>query len=225
MESCTSFKDLEKIVVNCRLCPRLVKFRETVPKRAEFKDETYWRRPLPGFGDKKGKLLIFGLAPSAHGGNRTGRIFTGDATSVFLLNALYKTGFANQPYSISKNDQLKLMNCYMTAAVKCAPPDHHPLPQEFRNCSRYFRNELFLLRELKAVLILGKFAFDTYIGFLKDVGFQGPFPKFKHGMVYHFEGWPTLHGSYHPSPQNTYTKKLTERMLIKILLRIKENLA
>lgn len=219
-KSSSSFKQLEKVVINCRLCPRLVKHRETVPLRKQFAGETCWRRPVPGFGDPKASLLILGLAPSSMGGNRTGRIFTGDATAIFLLNALYKAGFANQPYSLMKDDQLQLKDCYLTAAVKCVPPKHHPNPKEFANCSQYLENEIYLLKSLNKVLVLGKMAYDAYIKLLKKWGAKGPFPPFKHGLHLKLKDAPELFASYHPSPQNTYTKKLTEKMLVSLLHQI-----
>lgn len=217
-----SFKKLQEQVICCRRCPRLVKFRETVPARASFKDETYWRRPVPGFGDPNAWLLILGLAPAAHGGNRTGRIFTGDESGRFLFHALYKAGLSNQPLSESPDDGLKLIGCYITAAVKCAPPQNRPLPQEFFNCSSYLANELLLLKKLKAVLALGKFAFDSYLHFIERLGEKRKGCTFSHGAECRFDGFPMLIGSYHPSPQNTYTGKLTEKMFISLLDAIKK---
>lgn len=214
---CTHFSTLRKKIITCRLCPRLVEFRENVPKRTSFKEEEYWRRPVSGFGDTEGWLLITGLAPAAHGGNRTGRIFTGDLSAKFLMNALYKAGFANQPTSERVGDGLQLLGCYMTAAVKCVPPDNAPLRIEFESCSQYYANELLLLKNLKAILALGKEAFESYLRF---VGERKPFI---HGKCYLFEKWPRVYASYHPSPQNTYTGKLTDKMFLSFLEKIKKD--
>lgn len=212
-----SLGDLKKCVIDCRRCPRLVKFRESVPPR---KDQDYWRRPLPGFGDPKAWLLILGMAPSAEGGNRTGRIFTGDGSGRFLFQTLYKEGFANQPTSESADDGLKLKGCYITAAVKCVPPQNKPEKKEFLNCSGYFWNEIALLKNLTTVLALGKLAFDAYLHFVREQGKDVSGMKFHHGAMFPFEGLPTLYASYHPSPQNTNTGKLTEAMFRKLIRNI-----
>lgn len=212
---------LKEKVIKCRLCPRLVKYRENVPAIKSLEDHPHWRKPVPGFGDPNAKVLILGLAPSSQGGNRTGRIFTGDASAKFIMKALYEEGFANQPISESLDDGLKLNGCYITAAVKCVPPDHKPLKQEFNNCSQYFINEFYLLKKLKCVLALGKLAFDAYIHFMKEQGHDTKGMKFAHGAHYEFEGWPTLYASYHPSPQNTQTGKMTLAMFRKVLKDLK----
>lgn len=222
MKKFPSFEALNECVVGCRKCPRLVEFRETVPARKGFEDEPYWRRPVPGFGDKHAWLLITGLAPSAHGGNRTGRIFTGDNSGKFLFNALYKEGFANQPISESIDDGLKLKGCYITAAVKCAPPEHKPTKEEFSNCSVYYWNELHLLKKLTTVLALGKLAFDSYLNYAKSQGLNTRNMPFKHGAKYELEGMPTLYASYHPSPQNTNTGTMTETMFRNLLKKIRQ---
>jgi uracil-DNA glycosylase len=220
-----SQNQLNTKIVQCRLCPRLVLYRETVPKRASFRHDTYWRKPVPGFGDIQAKILILGLAPAADGGNRTGRIFTGDPTGAFLLKALHAKGFANISTSHSQEDGLILKGVYLTAAVKCVPPQHRPLKEEFKNCSRYFENEFFLLKNLSAVLTLGQSAFSTYLSFLKKYAcLSSSLPKFSHGVCYPIPGWPTLYASYHPSPQNTYTKILTEKMFASVLDKIKNDL-
>jgi uracil-DNA glycosylase family 4 len=222
---CQTFSSLNKIVVDCTLCPRLVAHRETVPPAPAHRNETHWRRPVHGFGDPFARLFILGLAPAPQGGNRTGRIFTGDRTGMFLMKALHATGFANQPLCENVNDGLELHDCYLSAAVKCVPPEHKPLPQEFRNCSRYLANEFFLLKKVKAVLALGKDAFKSYFHFLN--GFAGlslKLPPFFHGQKVTIEGWPTLHVSFHPTPHNVNTGRLTEAMFLKVLNRIKEDL-
>ncbi|MFZ0565545.1 MAG: uracil-DNA glycosylase [Chlamydiales bacterium] len=218
-----TFKSLNEKIISCTRCPRLVYFREHAPERKAFRDQAYWRKPVPGFGDPNGWLLILGMAPAAQGANRTGRIFTGDESARFLMHALYLTGFANQPSSRAIDDHLKLKGCFLTAAVKCVPPANHPSKEEFANCSSYFENELFLLKNLQTVLALGKLAFDAYQRFLKKENIATSIVPFRHGERVSIKGWPTLYGSYHPSPQNTYTKKLTEKMFVKLLDSIKQN--
>ena len=215
-------KTLREEVVSCRLCPRLVEFRETVPPRAAFEDQTYWRKPVPGFGDPKAWLMITGLAPAADGGNRTGRVFTGDPTGRFLYKALYQMGFANQPTSESIDDGLVLNGCYLTAAVKCVPPDNKPLRQEFLNCSRYYHRELNLLTHVKCVLALGRLAFEAYVHDIKLKGAEVRPMKFSHGVHYEPPGFPAVYASYHPSPRNTNTGTLTEKMFLDLLSTIKE---
>lgn len=216
-----TFDLLNETVIVCARCPRLVKHREEAPVKKEFQTETYWRKPVPGFGDPHAKLLILGLAPSSQGGNRTGRIFTGDGSGAFLIKMLYQVGWANQPTSLHQNDGLKLIGCYLTAAVKCVPPGNKPLPGEFANCHPYFENEFYLLKKVKAVLALGQLAFNTYKKFLIQNAHVSLFEPFAHGARIFCPGWPTLFGSYHPSPQNTNTGKLTEAMFLTLLNRIK----
>lgn len=194
-------------------------FRESVPARTSFAAQEHWRRPVPGFGDQDGSLLILGLAPSAVGGNRTGRIFTGDGTGVFLMKMLYLAGFASQPTSEHINDGLKLKKCYLTASVKCVPPKNLPTPQEFATCSQYLAEEFRLLKNLKVVLALGALATKSYTDFLKTDKVA-----FVHGKKYDFPGKPPLYCSYHPSPQNTNTGKLTEKMFLELLHEIKGGL-
>ncbi|MEM0116899.1 MAG: uracil-DNA glycosylase [Conexivisphaerales archaeon] len=213
---------LENDIVTCTLCPRLVSFREGVKPKAKFRDQAYWRKPVPGFGDPNAWLLIIGLAPAAHGGNRTGRVFTGDESGNFLIHALYKTGFANQPYSISKNDGLKLKGCYLTAAVKCVPPENKPTRTEELNCKIFLERELCLLHRVKAVLTLGGFAFEAYLRLVKNKSLVEQKYEFHHGVSYKMPGMPTLYASYHPTPRNTHTGTLTQKMLIDLLNRIKK---
>lgn len=218
-----TFAQLNEAVVNCRLCPRLVAFREEVPARAAYADQLYWRKPVPGFGDTKGWLLILGLAPAAHGGNRTGRLFTGDASARFLMQALYDEGFANQPLSESRDDGLILHDAYMTAVVKCVPPKDKPTSQECLNCSRYLHAEIAMLDNLSAVLALGKLAFDAFRHYAKLRGVDTRPMRFSHGAYITTPEFPTLYASYHPSPQNTNTGKLNQSMLRTVLQNIRHN--
>ncbi|MBV9309195.1 MAG: uracil-DNA glycosylase [Solirubrobacterales bacterium] len=211
---------LERAVVSCRRCPRLVAWREEVAqvKRAAFASEEYWGRPLPGFGDRSARVLILGLAPAAHGGNRTGRIFTGDRSGDWLFGALWRVGFANQPESVSREDGLRLRGCFITAAVRCAPPANRPLPAERDNCLPYLERELELLGSLRVIVCLGGFAWDVAQRVLK---LPRPRPKFSHGAE-HRAGSLTLLGCYHPSQQNTFTGRLTEPMMDAVLSRARE---
>ena len=219
-------KILGEEVVRCRKCLRLVEYRERVAreKRRAYRDWTYWGRPVPGFGDPEAHLLILGLAPGAHGSNRTGRMFTGDRSGAFLYHALYKAGFANQPTWQRPDDGLQLRNAYITAAARCAPPENKPLPSEIQNCRPYLERELEILQP-KAVLALGKIAWDVYLGILKDRGVilsRGAYP-FAHGSEAEFAG-TRLFGVYHPSQQNTQTGKVTPAMYARVLRRIQRYL-
>ena len=220
MKRIAALQLLREEVVVCRRCPRLVAFRENVPPKAPYQDQTYWRRPVPGFGDPNAWLLIIGLAPAPHGGNRTGRIFTGDLSAKFLMPALFKHGFANQPTSECMGDGLQLRGCYMTAAVKCAPPQNKPTSEECRNCSNYLHQELEILGSVTSVLALGRLAFEAYLDFIRQQGILLPRQLFKHGCIYPMPGFPTLYASYHPSPQNTNTGKLTEKMFSQVLTKL-----
>jgi uracil-DNA glycosylase family 4 len=221
----SALKILAEEVSDCRLCPRLVKYREAVAreKRRAFRDWTYWGRGVPGFGDAKAKLFILGLAPAAHGGNRTGRVFTGDRSADFLYKALYEAGFANQPTSVKRGDGLRLKNVYVAAAVRCAPPANKPLPSEILNCRRYLERELAILRP-RVILALGKIAWDAYLDFLKQeakITSRAPY-RFAHGAEAKFAGdLPPLFGVYHPSQQNTLTGRVTGAMYAKALQRIR----
>ena len=220
---------LNQEIVRCRECPRLVKYREAVAreKRFSFREWGYWGKPVPGFGDPHAKLLILGLAPAAHGANRTGRMFTGDRSGDFLYKALYNTGFANQPTSVRAEDGLKLKNAYISAAARCAPPANKPLPSELANCQPYFERELEILRP-KAILALGSIAMRVYLAILKREGKIQNYARysFGHGASYSFgDDSPRLFASYHPSQQNTFTGKLTEAMLEDVLLTIRDFLA
>lgn len=204
-------------VVACTDCPRLVAHRIEMArvKRRAFREWDYWGKPVPPFGDPKARLLVIGLAPAAHGGNRTGRMFTGDRSGDFLYRALYETGFASQPESVSRDDGQKLSDAYITAAVRCAPPDNKPMPEEFRTCRKYLERELELLKNLTCVVALGKLAFDVYLGILRDGGVirSRAAYAFGHNVRHKIPGAPVLVGSYHPSQQNTSTGKLTAEML------------
>jgi uracil-DNA glycosylase len=216
---------LNEQIVECRRCPRLVAYREKVAqeKRRAFRDWVYWGKPVPGFGDPNARLLILGLAPAAHGGNRTGRVFTGDRSGDFLFAALYKAGFANQPTSTNRKDGLRLQNAYVAAAARCAPPDNKPLPSELENCRGYLEREMEILRPA-AVLALGKIAWDVYFAILKRGGLavsRAAHP-FGHGAEADITGAGIrLFGVYHPSQQNTQTGRVTPEMYAQVLGRIR----
>ena len=212
--------ELKSDVGSCKKCPRLVRFRETVPARAAFRGQDYWRRPVPGFGDARARVVLVGLAPAAHGGNRTGRVFTGDESARFLVRSLHDVGLANKPASLSRDDGLVLADCYMTAAVKCVPPGNKPTPAEFRNCSAYLDAELELLSRAEAVVALGHLAFRSVLSWASSRGAETSGMKFAHGREYLFEGLPVVYACYHPSPRNTYTGKLTRRMMTGLFRRV-----
>jgi len=220
---------LNEAIISCRRCPRLVHYREAVArtKRRAYLDWDYWGRPVPGFGDPHAQLLILGLAPAAHGANRTGRMFTGDRSGDFLYRALHSTGFANQSTSTRRGDGLALTNAYISAVVRCAPPGNKPLPSEFHNCRPYLESELDILKP-KAILALGGLALVAYLRILKNGGAissHTQFP-FRHGAVYKLPGeLPRIFASYHPSQQNTFTGRLTHAMLTQVLRRIARYLA
>jgi uracil-DNA glycosylase family 4 len=213
-------------VVSCRKCPRLVVYREKIAqeKRRAFRDWTYWGKPIPGFGDPHAKLFILGLAPAAHGGNRTGRVFTGDRSADFLFAALYEASFANQPTSVKRDDGLQLSGCYIGAACRCAPPANKPLPQEMLNCRPYLERELEILQP-RALLALGKIAWDAYLDILKQrnvIASRAPY-VFGHGAEAALPApWPRLFGIYHPSQQNTQTGKVTPAMYAQVLQRLRD---
>ncbi|MDE3055206.1 MAG: uracil-DNA glycosylase [Verrucomicrobiota bacterium] len=219
-----SFTKLEGVVVECRKCPRLVHYRETVPPKQPYQNECYWRKPVPGFGDPHASLMIIGLAPASHGGNRTGRIFTGDRSAEFLFRSLYSVGLANQPTSISRDDGLKLHNLYITAAVKCSPPQDKPTKEEILECHHYLRNEIALLKNLKRIIVFGKIAFDAFRLFAKEEGVSMRNMRFCFGARYLLPRLPTLYVSYHPSPRNTQTGRLTQEMLTSLLYNAMENI-
>lgn len=220
-----SLARVEAEVIECRRCPRLVEWRELVAreKRAAYRDEEYWGRPVPGFGDPAARVLILGLAPAAHGGNRTGRIFTGDRSGDFLFAALHRTGFANQPTSTGLDDGLRLRDCFITAAVRCAPPANRPLPAERDTCQPWLEAELPLLPNLRVVVCMGSFAWDSALRVQAALGdpVPRPRPRFGHGAEAVTPRWTQL-GCFHPSQQNTFTGKLTPGMLDAVLTRARE---
>jgi uracil-DNA glycosylase family 4 len=217
---------LEREITNCRLCPRLVPYREEVArvKRRAYRDWTYWGRPVPAFGNPNARLMIIGLAPAAHGANRTGRMFTGDRSGDFLYLQLYRAGFANQPQSQRADDGLILKDALISAALRCAPPANKPLPQEVRNCLPYLERELALVRP-RAILALGGIALNTYLDLLKRQGLiasRAAFP-FSHGASFSLPGeLPHLFAAYHPSQQNTQTGRLTPAMFARVLSNIRK---
>lgn len=228
MKSVDSLERITDEVINCRKCPRLVEWREAVAKDppARYGGQKYWARPLPGFGDPRAMLLIVGLAPAAHGGNRTGRIFTGDRSGDWLFRALNKAGFANKPTSVSKDDGLQLKDCYIAATVRCAPPANRPTPIERDNCLPYLAREIAVLDRLRVIVALGAFAWDGALRALASLGLSVPRPKPKFGhLVEAAMGEFRLIGSFHPSQQNTFTGKLTEKALDAVFKRASELLA
>jgi len=213
-------------IADCRRCPRLVAWREQVAreKRASFAHETYWGRPIPGFGDLGARLLILGLAPAAHGANRTGRVFTGDRSGDFLYAALHRAGYANQPEAYALDDGLELRDCFVTAAVRCAPPANKPLPSEKAACADWLERELALLPNVRVVLCLGQFAWTAALTTPAVYGGPAPRPRpaFGHGAEHPAASGATLLGCFHPSQQNTFTGKLTPAMIDAVLARARE---
>jgi uracil-DNA glycosylase len=223
-----SLRQINEEIIPCRKCPRLVRYREAVAreKRRAFLAWDYWGKPVPGFGDPHARLLILGLAPAAHGANRTGRMFTGDRSGDFLYRAMYAAGFANQPTSLHRGDGLMLKDAYIAATARCAPPANKPLPSELHNCQPYFIRELEVLRP-RAILVLGGIALRSYLGLLKDQNHISSFAAFPfgHGLIHKLPApLPHLFASYHPSQQNTFTGKLTDRMLLKVFQHIRKYL-
>jgi uracil-DNA glycosylase family 4 len=217
---------IEGEIIECRKCPRLVRYRENVAriKRRAYRDWTYWGRPVPAFGDPQARLVMIGLAPAAHGANRTGRMFTGDRSGDFLYEQLYRAGFANQPQSKRADDGLVLKDALISAAVRCAPPDNKPLPEEIRNCLPYLERELALIRP-RAILALGGVALNAYLDLLKREGLipsRAAYP-FAHGASSRLPGdLPHLFAAYHPSQQNTQTGRLTPAMFASVLRKIRK---
>jgi uracil-DNA glycosylase family 4 len=211
----SALQALEREIVECRRCPRLVAWREQVAleKRAAFRDWDYWARPVPGFGDPAARVVLLGLAPAAHGGNRTGRMFTGDRSGDFLFAALHATGYANQPTSVARGDGLALTDCFITAAVRCAPPANKPLPSERDNCAEWLERELALLPNARVIVCLGQFAWN--------IAAPRPRPRFGHGAETRSGRYAVL-GCFHPSQQNTFTGKLTQSMMQAVLHRARE---
>jgi uracil-DNA glycosylase family 4 len=231
MKTEIALKELQDTVVRCHKCPRLVAYLQEVSKRKpkRFRDWDYWSKPLPSFGHPDARVLIVGLAPAAQGGNRTGRMFTGDRSGEWLFNALYQFGFANQPNSLRRDDGFKLDDCYITATIRCAPPKNKPLPEEIENCRPYFLKELDLLEKRKVIVPLGQIAFTQTLKILRLKGYDVPPLSFGHGKLYLISKKKeprtiSLITTYHPSQQNTQTGKLTRPMFHRIFRMIKKKL-
>lgn len=222
-----SLETLNHTIIACRRCPRLVAYRQQVArdKRRMYRDQEYWGKPVPGWGDPQARVYLVGLAPAAHGGNRTGRVFTGDSSGDFLFAALYRAGFANQPTSRSRDDGLKLCDAYIGAAARCAPPDNKPTPQEFANCNSYLQREFALLPNVRVLIGLGSIGFNAALGLLpgRGVALPRPRPHFGHNVAYRL-GPYTVIGTYHPSRQNTNTGRLTAGMLDAVFERARAEL-
>lgn len=225
----TSLSQLSHTILQCSKCPRLVRWREQVAKKppCRYQGKTCWARPLPGFGDSKAGLLIVGLAPAAHGGNRTGRFFTGDQSGNWLYEAVYKFGFCNQQTSVDRNDGLKLKDCYITAAVRCAPPVNKPSRQEFERCRPYLVEQLRLFKHVRVVVVLGKIALDSFLKAYQENGgvIPKPRPQFRHGGSVRLQDDLILLASYHPSQQNAFTGKLTRKMFHAAFKKAREPLS
>lgn len=217
----TQWESLNEALINCRLCPRLTAWREEMAavKRRAYRDEIYWGKPVPGFGDRQARLLVVGLAPGAHGSNRTGRMFTGDSSGDFLYSALHKVGFANQPKATGRDDGLQLKDVFITAVGRCAPPDNKPEASELSTCRPYLLAEMALLKQMQGVVALGKIAFDAMVSILREQGANLGSPVFGHGAFVQDDHYPWLLGSYHPSRQNTQTGRLTPAMFDEIWLK------
>ncbi len=221
---CVKFKELNKSIIHCKKCPRLVKFIKKISKekRKQNLDEIYWAKPVTGFGNINAKLLILGLAPAAHGGTRTGRAFTGDKSGDFLFKCLYDAKITNQPFSKHLTDGLKLNSTYITNILKCVPPKDKPLIKELDNCSKYFNAEISNLKKLKVIITLGKVAFDNCFKFFKKKYKLNKKIHFKHGKTYRLPNDIMLIPSYHPSPRNVNTKLISEKMMTNLLKKAKK---
>ena len=216
---------LNNKIIQCRQCNRLVKFREKIAteKRRQYLDESYWGKPITGYGDPNAKLLMIGLAPAAHGGNRTGRVFTGDKSADFLFKCLFKAGFANQPTSIKINDGLELYNLYLTTALKCVPPEDKPTAIELKTCFNYFKKEIHLLPKTNTIVTLGKIAFDACLNFyMQDYEIKRKDFVFKHAGEYLLPDNKLLVGSYHPSPRNVNTGRIDTKKMLALLKKVKK---
>ncbi len=224
-----SLATVERRIVDCRLCPRLVDHREHIArvKTRRFATQDYWGKPVPSFGDARARLLIVGLAPAAHGANRTGRMFTGDRSGDWLYEALHRFGFASQASSIERNDGLELRDTFISAAVRCAPPANRPTREEFIRCRPYLVAELALLTRVRVVIALGRIGFDAFLAAWQEAGHPAmkPRPQFGHGSATTLEGGILLLGSYHPSQQNTFTGKLTRAMFHRVFRKARKTLA
>ncbi len=216
---------LNNKITKCRNCDRLVSFREKVAteKRRQYIDQNYWGKPITGYGDSDAQLLMIGLAPAAHGGNRTGRVFTGDKSADFLFKCLYKSGFANQSISISRDDGLQLKNLYLTTALKCVPPEDKPKPDELKTCFKFLKEEISYLSKINTIVALGKIAFDACLNFyMQDYDIKRKDFIFKHGIEYLLPDKKILIGSYHPSPRNVNTGRINENKMLKLLKKVKK---
>ena len=226
--SLNNWKNLNQEIIDCKKCKRLVNFREKIAhnKTKRFENWNYWGKPVIGYGNKNGKLIILGLAPAAHGGNRTGRVFTGDKSADFLLSCLHKVKLVNQSTSESKNDGLKMYDSYMTPVLKCVPPEDKPTTQELTNCFYFFKKETKLLKKSKIFLALGKIAFDACIKFFKHINYidKNYKLKFTHGTSYKINKNLIIIGSYHPSPRNVNTGRLNTKKMINLLIKIKKEI-
>ena len=219
-----NISDLNDKIIKCRLCPRLIKFRNKIvkSKRKQFINEKYWGKPITGFGDTNGDILFIGLAPAAHGGTRTGRVFTGDKSSDFLYQCLHKAKISNQNNSDHVNDGLKLNKAYITTALKCVPPEDKPLKKELDNCSRFFNQEIKFLSNVKTIVALGKIAFDACKYFYQKQFTLDKKIKFGHGKIYKLENGISLVGCYHPSPRNVNTGRINEKKMVSLFNKIKK---
>lgn len=223
-----ALEQLQRQIMQCTHCPRLVAYRGQIArtKRRQYRDWEYWGKPLPSFGDPRARLLVIGLAPAAHGGNRTGRMFTGDQSGDWLYGTLHRFGFANQPTAQHRADGLILRDAYISAAARCVPPDNKPSRDELANCRPYLVRELRLLRRVRVVVPLGKIAFDAYLAARRDLGLPPPTvrPDFAHQAVTRLPEGILLIASYHPSRQNTQTGRLTQAMFDAVFARVREEL-
>ena len=219
-----NISQLNNKIIKCRSCTRLINFRKKIlkKKRKQYINEQYWGKPITGFGDINGEMLFVGLAPAAHGGTRTGRVFTGDKSSDFLYKCLFKANISNQINSDHINDGLKLKNAYITAALKCVPPEDKPLKKELDNCSSFFNNEIELLKNLKVIVCLGKIAFDACKYFYKKKINLNQKIKFGHGKIYSLKNGIKLVGCYHPSPRNVNTGRINEKKMVRLFQKIKD---
>ena len=219
-----NFQSLNNKIVKCKICPRLVNFRKKIAneKRKQYINQNYWGKPINGFGDSKAKILFVGLAPAAHGGNRTGRVFTGDKSSEFLYKCLYKVKISNQPYSIDLYDGLKLKNAFITTALKCVPPGDKPTKIELNNCFGFLKKEIELLKNLKIIVALGKIAFDACVDFYKTNYNFNKKIKFGHSKFYQLPNDILLIGSYHPSPRNVNTGRININKMTSLFKKIEK---
>ena len=219
-----NISQLNNKIIKCRSCTRLINFRKKIlkKKRKQYINEQYWGKPITGFGDINGEMLFVGLAPAAHGGTRTGRVFTGDKSSDFLYKCLFKANISNQINSDHINDGLKLKNAYITAALKCVPPEDKPLKKELDNCSNFFNNEIELLKNLKVIVCLGKIAFDACKYFYKKKINLDQKIKFGHGKIYSLKNGIKMVGCYHPSPRNVNTGRINEKKMVRLFQKIKD---